>query len=305
MSRVGSLPLSLTRTRLNSRSVSPLPLSSALSAETARLDFGTFGTRFCYIGTWNIRKTLPFLKVSIVLNSAGRLSLSLSLSLSPLASLKLEKKRLQNRASFLVLASLFRGTRARRTRWVLLFSRVFCSRGNFLCRPHPKEGQLKNEMQERASLLLWWYNSIIISIIYNSTYIRVHSYSHPVAASTAESFSAQHTTALWCPLYTRIASPLLQSQSRALPSLLAVTKYAASTLNTQSHTHLECPFKVRSNPNPSKFHNFTVLSLLVVAKLLTSGEIKHFNTYSSGCALNLCNGSKCAVVFASFCNRHT
>ena len=141
MSRVGSLPLSLTRTRLNSRSVSPLPLSSALSAETARLDFGTFGTRFCYIGTWNIRKTLPFLKVSIVLNSAGRLSLSLSLSLSPSASLKLEKKRLQNRASFLVLASLFRGTRARRIRWVLLFSRVFCSRGNFLCRPHPKEGQ--------------------------------------------------------------------------------------------------------------------------------------------------------------------
>ena len=141
MSRVGSLPLSLTRTRLNSRSVSPLPLSSALSAETARLDFGTFGTRFCYIGTWNIRKTLPFLKVSIVLNSAGRLSLSLSLS--PSASLKLEKKRLQNRASFLVLASLFRGTRARRTRWVLLFSRVFCSRGNFLCRPHPKEGQTK------------------------------------------------------------------------------------------------------------------------------------------------------------------
>ena len=102
MSRVGSLPLSLTRTRLNSRSVSPLPLSSALSAETARLDFGTFGTRFCYIGTWNIRKTLPFLKVSIVLNSAGRLSLSLSLSLSPSASFKLEKKLLQNRASFSV-----------------------------------------------------------------------------------------------------------------------------------------------------------------------------------------------------------
>ena len=93
MSRVGSLPLSLTRTRLNSRSVSPLLLSSALSAETARLDFGTFGTHFCYIGTWNIRKTLPFLKVSIVLNSAGRLSLSLSLC---------EKKLLQNRASFSV-----------------------------------------------------------------------------------------------------------------------------------------------------------------------------------------------------------
>lgn len=82
ISRVGSLPLSLTRTRLNSPSVSPLLLSSALSPETARLDFGTFGTRFCYIGTWNIRKTLSFLKVSIVLNSAGGcLSLSLSLGL--------------------------------------------------------------------------------------------------------------------------------------------------------------------------------------------------------------------------------
>ena len=165
MSRVGSLPLSLTRTRLNSRSVSPLPLSSALSAETARLDFGTFGTRFCYIGTWNIRKTLPFLKVSIVLNSAGRLSLSLSLSL-PSASLKLEKKRLQNRASFLVLASLFRGTRARRTRWVLLFSRVFCSRGNFLCRPHPKEGQLKNEMQERASSCFYGGTTVLLLVLF-------------------------------------------------------------------------------------------------------------------------------------------
>jgi len=165
MSRVGSLPLSLTRTRLNSRSVSPLPLSSALSAETARLDFGTFGTRFCYIGTWNIRKTLPFLKVSIVLNSAGRLSLSLSLSLSPSASLKLEKKRLQNRASFLVLASLFRGTRARRTRWVLLFSRVFCSRGNFLCRPHPKEGQLKTKCKS-ARVCFYGGTTVLLLVLF-------------------------------------------------------------------------------------------------------------------------------------------
>jgi hypothetical protein len=163
MSRVGSLPLSLTRTRLNSRSVSPLPLSSALSAETARLDFGTFGTRFCYIGTWNIRKTLPFLKVSIVLNSAGRLSLSLSLS--PSASLKLEKKRLQNRASFLVLASLFRGTRARRTRWVLLFSRVFCSRGNFLCRPHPKEGQLKTKCKS-ARVCFYGGTTVLLLVLF-------------------------------------------------------------------------------------------------------------------------------------------
>ena len=163
MSRVGSLPLSLTRTRLNSRSVSPLPLSSALSAETARLDFGTFGTRFCYIGTWNIRKTLPFLKVSIVLNSAGRLSLSLSLS--PSASRKLEKKRLQNRASFLVLASLFRGTRARRTRWVLLFSRVFCSRGNFLCRPHPKEGQLKTKCKS-ARVCFYGGTTVLLLVLF-------------------------------------------------------------------------------------------------------------------------------------------
>ena len=166
MSRVGSLPLSLTRTRLNSRSVSPLLLSSALSAETARLDFGTFGTRFCYIGTWNIRKTLPFLKVSIVLNSAGRLSLSLSLSLSPSASLKLEKKRLQNRASFLVLASLFRGTRARRTRWVLLFSRVFCSRGNFLCR-QPKEVAIekRNARAHMSSIKLCFSNGTTLLLL--------------------------------------------------------------------------------------------------------------------------------------------
>ena len=172
MSRVGSLPLSLTRTRLNSRSVSPLPLSSALSAETARLDFGTFGTRFCYIGTWNIRKTLPFLKVSIVLNSAGRLSLSLSLS--PSASFKLEKKLLQNRASFsvddegyfFVLASLFRGSRARRTRWVLLFSRVFCSRGNFLCR-QPKEVAIekRNARAHMSSIKLCFSNGTTLLLL--------------------------------------------------------------------------------------------------------------------------------------------
>jgi len=175
---------------------------------------------------------------------------------------------------------------------------LFTIRLIYACIPTLGDGPPENQQRQQQELVFTPISEAIPEI-------SPRSRSHPVAASTAESFSAQHTTALWCPLYTRIASPLLQSQSRALPSLLAVTKYAASTLNTQSHTHLECPFKVRSNPNPSKFHNFTVLSLLVVAKLLTSGEIKHFNTYSSGCALNLCNGSKCAVVFASFCNRHT
>jgi len=33
--------------------------------------------------------------------------------------------------------------------------------------------------------------------------------------STAESLSAQHTAARWCPEYIRIASPLAQSHSRA------------------------------------------------------------------------------------------
>jgi len=165
MSRVGSLPLSLTRTRLNSRSVSPLPLSSALSAETARLDFGTFGTRFCYIGTWNIRKTLPFLKVSIVLNSAGRLSLSLSLSLSPSASLKLEKKRLQNRASFLVLASLFRGTRARRTRWVLLFSRVFALVAIFYVAPTRKKGNCKTKCKS-ARVCFYGGTTVLLLVLF-------------------------------------------------------------------------------------------------------------------------------------------
>jgi len=202
MSRVGSLPLSLTRTRLNSRSVSPLPLSSALSAETARLDFGTFGTRFCYIGTWNIRKTLPFLKVSIVLNSAGRLSLSLSLSLSPSASLKLEKKRLQNRASFLVLASLFRGTRARRTRWVLLFSRVFCSRGNFLCRPHPKEGQLKTKCKS-ARVCFYGGTTVLLLVLFTIRliYARIPTLTrwwHP-----RRSRSARNTPRLCGVRYTR------------------------------------------------------------------------------------------------------
>lgn len=42
--------------------------------------------------------------------------------------------------------------------------------------------------------------------------------------------SAQHTTALWWPLYVRIASPDERSHRRAVASLEAVTRYAASTL---------------------------------------------------------------------------
>lgn len=41
--------------------------------------------------------------------------------------------------------------------------------------------------------------------------------------STAESLSAQHTAALWCPEYILIASPLAQSHNLAEVSLEAVT----------------------------------------------------------------------------------
>ena len=56
---------------------------------------------------------------------------------------------------------------------------------------------------------------------------------HTNYTSTALSFSAQHTAALWCPLYIRIASPDAQSHSLALASLLAVTRYA-DTIKAES-----------------------------------------------------------------------
>ena len=82
---------------------------------------------------------------------------------------------------------------------------------------------------------------------------------------------------------------------------MVIGKYVpASTENTQSHTQRVCPFRVRSNVNPScRFHSFTVLSLDAVASRRPSGDIKHFKTYDPGsCACNFRNGSKCAVVLA-------
>ena len=149
MSRVGSLPLSLTRTRLNSRSVSPLPLSSALSAETARLDFGTFGTRFCYIGTWNIRKTLPFLKVSIVLNSAGRLSLSLSLSLSLGFAYAREEAPSKSRFVFSPRVSLSRHSRSTDPMGASVFASVLLS-WQFFMSPPPERRAIEKR-NARAS----------------------------------------------------------------------------------------------------------------------------------------------------------
>jgi len=48
----------------------------------------------------------------------------------------------------------------------------------------------------------------------------------------------------------------------------AVTRNAASTENTQSHTQRRWPLSVRSSVNPSRFHSFTVESLDVVTRYL-------------------------------------
>ena len=68
-----------------------------------------------------------------------------------------------------------------------------------------------------------------------SSFAAHYSLSRP---SKAESFRAQQTLALWCPEYMRMASPVDRSHRRALQSEEAVTRYAASTENTQSQTHL-------------------------------------------------------------------
>ena len=63
--------------------------------------------------------------------------------------------------------------------------------------------------------------------------------------SIALSLSAQHTAALWWPLYMRMASPVDRSHSRALQSDDAVTRYAASTEKTQSQTQRWWPARPR------------------------------------------------------------
>ena len=106
-----------------------------------------------------------------------------------------------------------------------------------------------------------------------------------------------------------MVSPLDRSHSRAVASDEAVTRYAASTEKTQSHTHLRrmksrrqgrleyaavrktvpqrpkrgetsshrvWPVSVRSSWKLlSRFHSLTVLSLLVVASCWQSGLMRH------------------------------
>ena len=57
-------------------------------------------------------------------------------------------------------------------------------------------------------------------------------------APKAESFKAQHVTPLLWAEYVRMVSPDARSQRRAVQSVEALTRYAASTEKTQSHTHL-------------------------------------------------------------------
>ena len=63
----------------------------------------------------------------------------------------------------------------------------------------------------------------------------------------AESLSAHATTALWCPAYCFIASPVFRSHNRAVQSEEAVSRYAASTENTQSHTHRWWPAQAQES----------------------------------------------------------
>ena len=196
LSRVGSLPLSLTRTRLNSRSVSPLLLSSALSAETARLDFGTFGTRFCYIGTWNIK---ALFKSIGVLNSAGRFSLSLSLSSASFSSESSQialRFRRRRGILFRPRVSLSRQPRSTDPMGASVFAECLLS-WQFLCR-QPKEVAV-NKMQERI-----WFNRLCFSngtTLFIITVRLLRAFLLSVAASRSR--STRNTPRLCGVRYTR------------------------------------------------------------------------------------------------------
>ena len=58
------------------------------------------------------------------------------------------------------------------------------------------------------------------------------------------SFSAIETTALECPLYRRMSSPLDSSHNLAVWSELAETRYCESAENAQSHTQRWWPARV-------------------------------------------------------------
>lgn len=60
------------------------------------------------------------------------------------------------------------------------------------------------------------------------------------------SFKQIQVIALVCPEKMLTTSPVARSTNLAVPSELAVSRYAESAENTQSHTHFWCPVIKRS-----------------------------------------------------------
>lgn len=76
---------------------------------------------------------------------------------------------------------------------------------------------------------------MLAPLVYSGTLVQLHLMWKPLRRawpahcslsrpSNAESFRAQHTLALWCPEYMRMASPVDRSHRRALQSEEAVTR---------------------------------------------------------------------------------
>ncbi len=79
-----------------------------------------------------------------------------------------------------------------------------------------------------AFLLIHSFNALHHLCAHDTPTITQNHHDHPDHPSSlpsmAESFNAQHTVALWCPVYIRIASPVDKSHSRAVQSELALTR---------------------------------------------------------------------------------
>lgn len=74
------------------------------------------------------------------------------------------------------------------------------------------------------------------------------------------------------PLYARTSLPLLRFQSRAVPSMLAVSIDLPSGENATLVTPPVCPLKIRTRRPTRTSHSRAVQSLLPVSAYLPSGE---------------------------------
>lgn len=89
------------------------------------------------------------------------------------------------------------------------------------------------------------------------------------------SFKAKQFMAYLCYFKFLNKSPVSVCHILAIQSELAVIRYSESQEKAQSHTHLECPYKILSTSHfypyfsfGLLFHNFTVLSAEQEAKYL-------------------------------------